>query len=264
MCRLGPLVVFVLLGTSASAWAKTEVFRTRSGAVVHWEGKEITLGLDRAAPSRTVPPEGVQQAVDGAVAAWNQVGGTVPRFRVVSGPAAQVRIRFCRGRWVGQKDELGRSEFIANLRTGLVTSAAIEFNECERYFAAPDEVGEERFDLQSAIAHELGHVLGLAHGSNPASLMYPTGGTGAIRSPHAEDRSALGAIYGWVPPARAGVPIGAVPSVPPHGRWDAASTAPADVVSVLANAKTQDAGGTARDPLPPLAPAPVPKAVPRK
>jgi hypothetical protein len=199
---------------------------------VHWEDKEITLGLDRNTPSRTVPPEGVRQAIEGAIAAWNSVGGTVPRMRLVSGPDPKVRIRFCRGKWAGEQNELGRSEFIADIRTGLVTSAAIEFNECERYFAAPDEVGEERFDLQSAVAHELGHILGLAHSNNPASLMYPTGGTGAVRSPHSEDRSALGAIYGWTPPARAQ----ALPQAAPVSRQTATG-----VLSVLntSSSKTQ-------------------------
>lgn len=232
MCRASLLALFALLAAANPAWAKTELFRTRLGAAVHWEDREITVGLDRTTPSRTVPPEGVRQAIEGAIAVWNSVGGTVPRLRLVSGPDPKVRVRFCRGKWTGERDELGRSEFIADIRTGLVTSATVEFNECERYFAAPDEVGEERFDLQSAIAHELGHVLGLAHSNNPASLMYPTGGTGAVRTPHAEDRIALGSIYGWVPQTPAA--NGTKPTI------SASQRTPTDVLSALSTPAPKD------------------------
>lgn len=63
------------------------------------------------------------------------------------------------------------------------------------------------FDLESAITHELGHLLGLTHSFSAGSVMYPNfgrNGTFGLQSIHgrtlsAEDISALAGIYG--PPA---------------------------------------------------------------
>ncbi|MFD8320425.1 matrixin family metalloprotease [Kitasatospora purpeofusca] len=56
--------------------------------------------------------------------------------------------------------------------------------------------------LLNAAVHEIGHILGLAHSNNPASVMYP-----AIRKTavvDAESIDAVRSLYGWAPQASIG------------------------------------------------------------
>ncbi|MGB8294081.1 MAG: M57 family metalloprotease [Polyangia bacterium] len=195
-----PVPTILLAALAASvvprASAKTDVLRTRSGSVVHWATGEITIGFEASAPSRTVAPAGATEALLAALEAWNEIPELPLRFRVVTAPEAMVRVQFCRGKWMGDLDDLGKALFTADISTGEVTSAVVEINECEHAFLAPDEVQDGRFDLQAVITHELGHVLGLAHSDDPNALMFPCGGGGGLRSPKAEDRAKIASIYG--------------------------------------------------------------------
>ncbi|HJX54090.1 MAG TPA: matrixin family metalloprotease [Polyangia bacterium] len=197
--------IFLLATFAASvapeASARTELLRTDSGAEVHWVNTDITIGLDASAPSQSVAPEGVREALQAAVEAWNGVAELPARFRVVAAPDPAVRVRFCRGKWTGDLDDLGKAVFTADIRTGVVASATVEINECDRRFLAPDEAEDGRFDLQAVLTHELGHVLGLAHSDDPNALMFPRGGTAGIRTPKADDRAGVALVYGPGPAA---------------------------------------------------------------
>ena len=192
-----PTILLAALAASAvpRASARTDVLRTRSGSVVHWATSAITIGFEASAPSRTVTPTAATEALLAAVEAWNEVPELPLRFRVVTAPEPTVRVKFCRGKWTGDVDVLGKALFTADISTGVVTSAVVEINECDHAFLAPDEVQNGRFDLQAVIAHELGHVLGLAHSDDPDALMFPHGGGGGLRSPKADDRAKIALIY---------------------------------------------------------------------
>jgi predicted Zn-dependent protease len=188
-----PVALAILPASPASG--KTAVLKTSAGAIVHWMRPEITVGIAANAASRTVTAQDVLQAVQQAAEIWNRVPFGQPHFRLVERPGADVRIKFCRGKWRGDTLDLGNAEFTATPETGVVTSAIVEFNECDHSFAAPDEAGHSGYDLQAVVTHELGHVLGLGHSDNPATLMYPNGGTLSARGPHADDKMALALVY---------------------------------------------------------------------
>jgi predicted Zn-dependent protease len=178
------------------ASADTEVLKTSSGSPVHWTRAQISLALQTTAPSRTAPQDAVERAIQRAADTWNAVGSGQPHFYISLGGDADVVIAFCRGRWLGETIDLGRSQFTASLRDGSVSSATVEINECDHSFSSSDTIGADRFNLQSVITHELGHVLGLGHNNDSNAVMHPNGREGAqVRRPNADDQTALALLY---------------------------------------------------------------------
>ncbi|MDO5398600.1 MAG: matrixin family metalloprotease [bacterium] len=51
------------------------------------------------------------------------------------------------------------------------------------------------FDTQSAITHEIGHLLGLGHSSVTAACMYETIDPGTIKGVHTDDINGINSIY---------------------------------------------------------------------
>jgi hypothetical protein len=130
-----------------------------------------------------------------AVETWNGVPELPLRFVLTTASEPAVRVRFCRTSWHGDRDDLAKAVFTAEVETGEVSSAVVEVNDCERAFLPPDQAQDGRFDLQSVLTHELGHVLGLGHSNNPAALMYTRGGTAGVRTPKLDDRAAIAVVY---------------------------------------------------------------------
>jgi len=189
---------FVLLGIALCGpppvQAKTELLKTRLGSVVHWSPPTLAVGLDTAAPSRSLGAGDVSAALAAATEAWNSVRAQQPALRMVTDGRADVTIRFCRRRWQGDTIDLGKSEFTASLHDGTVSGATVEINECDHRFVANAPAGNG-YDLQAVLTHELGHVLGLGHSNNPRAIMYPNGGGTTVRTPNIEDQTTLALIY---------------------------------------------------------------------
>ena len=195
--RLVSIVMFyvLFLGLPQGASAKTDVLRTMAGRTVRWIFRDISIGVDPHAPSRTVSPEGVMDSLRAAVDIWNQVPELPVRFVLTHAPDPAVHVRFCHTAWQGGQDDLGKAVFTADVETGEVASAVVEINECDRAFLPPDQAQDGRFDLQAVLTHELGHVLGLGHSNHPESLMYSRGGTAGVRTPKLDDRAAITVVY---------------------------------------------------------------------
>jgi predicted Zn-dependent protease len=192
----------VLLGTHA-AYASTNLLTTQSGSLVHWARADITVGLAPSTSSRTVAPADVILAIQGATDMWNAVRAGQPRLSFSAKPGTDVTIKFCRSQWRGDTIDLGKSQFTASSHDGVVSAATIDINECDHTFTAPNQGVASHFDLQAVITHELGHVLGLGHSDNPATVMHPNGLGAEVRKPQTDDKTALALIYFGRAPADA-------------------------------------------------------------
>lgn len=179
----------------ADLYAKTELLKTQPGSVVHWSRSVISVGVDPAAPSKTVDGDDVALVLARAIRAWNEVRAQQPLFEAVAVGKPDVTVSFCEGKWEGETIDLGKSRFTASLLDGTVTGAIVEINECDHRFVAPDRPTRTAYDLQAVLTHELGHVLGLGHSDNRAAIMFPSGGGATVRAPHMEDQTTLALIY---------------------------------------------------------------------
>lgn len=196
MIRTWLAIMFAMaLLAARDARARTELLKTSPGSVVHWTRTEIRIAVDERQGSRSLPPESIAMAIEKAAAAWNRIPAGQPRLLRASADAADVLIRFCRERWTGETIDLGMTRFTASLRDGTVTSATVDVNECDHGFTVAHGTPATRFDLQSVLEHEFGHVLGLGHNDNPSAVMYPSGGGVPVRVPHLDDQTALALIY---------------------------------------------------------------------
>jgi hypothetical protein len=188
------LLAAVGLTLACPVGATTVLLKTQTGSPVHWTSPRITVGLDRATPSRRVADDGVAAAARAAAEAWNRVQAGQPRFVFLSDGVPDVSVGFCRGRWHGEDIDLGHSRFTASSADGTVTSATVTLNECDHTFTTTGSA-HDGFDLQAVLTHELGHVLGLGHSDRLGAIMYPNGGGAFARRPTDEDTTTLALIY---------------------------------------------------------------------
>ncbi len=228
--RVALSCVIVACGLLAAtpAQARTEVFKTQAGSVVHWNAVEITVAIDAATTPAGLHPLDIVSAMERAIRVWNRIPADQPRFRLTVAGEPDVSVRFCRGAWQGDAVDLGRTEFRAHPLDGRVTAATVELNACDHGFTASVDETIARYDLQSVLSHELGHVLGLGHSTDRAAIMFPNGRGVSIRTPSADDETALAIIYLGREPTRprttatattavtAGSPIQAAVAAPPE------------------------------------------------
>ncbi|KAK6922120.1 Peptidase M10, metallopeptidase [Dillenia turbinata] len=73
----------------------------------------------------------------------------------------------------------------------------MHFDADERWNTA-DPVPQNEFDLESAAIHEIGHLLGLRHSTDPAAAMYPVLGRGEVKRELGDDDvTGLFDLYRW-------------------------------------------------------------------
>ncbi len=108
------------------------------------------------------------------------------------------------------------------------TGQAVEFDmEVDPTWPWTTSTSGVQIDLQSVVAHEFGHALGLGHTTVcPGSLMCPTYAPGTIlRTPQADDINGLIALYGSTPTPTATATASATPTLTPTPTGTAAAKA---------------------------------------
>ncbi|MBX3187079.1 MAG: matrixin family metalloprotease [Labilithrix sp.] len=191
----------VALSTHASAAHAYEVKRTTAGDVVRWSRPSVEWHVDASMQSI----DGGERAVVAALEAWSERSGA-PAL-VVASLHAELEPGFDGKNGVFfAPDGLGGEALAVTIltfddRTGAILDADIVLNGRYRFSAiddvSPAASGQDRpHDLARAMAHEVGHALGLADEPRyEASLMYPVAARAARSTPAKDDLQGLRVIY---------------------------------------------------------------------
>ena len=193
------------------------------GLPVFWSEPCVTVWL----PAEQEPLAGVDaatfaQLTQAAFARWSDVdcrSGGVPDIDIHIGGALECALtgydpdamqnvntlRVVRENWPhpGVLGEVALTTVTAVVETGEILDADIEINDDQNDFATSGAPGFA--DLDSALTHEAGHVLGLAHSDQADATMFWSARGTSLRSLEADDVAGICAIYPSAPvPAACG------------------------------------------------------------
>ncbi len=176
-------ILVSILADGMPAHAHTDLFRrTSSDTLVHWEGPSVRMLVDPALEQRF--GTGVHAALSEAASAWD-LGGQVPHLELVDDLTKSdfERLRTGGLSFIGLADAWTFGDKLAvtvstfDSDTGAMVAAQIWINP-DRAFelgAAGPAPGDQTYDLQAVLTHELGHVLGLGEAEHaPDATMFPT------------------------------------------------------------------------------------------
>lgn len=171
---------------------------TSLGAPVHWEVPVIELTVDQAVLDRVS-----LGALVSATEAWRGIQNVPPI--VITGTTTGLGIS--RSRRIMLDYDLpddGSTLMVATENfgdDGIVRTGYVRVNPWVRW----DETGDpDSHDVESAMAHEFGHLLGLSHSYDRPSIMYPWLASGELkRAPMPEDEAELVDSYAPAAAARA-------------------------------------------------------------
>lgn len=184
----------ILLFQSALAW---EVQTTEGGAEYHWHEMPLDyVWVDDGAPRLDELDRAIVEAFD----AWSEVPDTRIEVLGHDRPNALGQVALDDDHVVYFESEwpLG-SEALAVATTwaddqGRVVSFDVRINANVSWSTTGDDA---RFDLQAAMTHEVGHVLGLEHSAFHDATMFPSHDVGDTwrQALHEDDQEAVQYLY---------------------------------------------------------------------
>lgn len=197
------LAVATLAGSHAWRPASARAFdlkRTERGALVRWHTDTVTFAVSRPG-SGAVSAGELARATEIALDAWRGMPG-LPELVVCPAAssrhcAADVTIE-APDEWHFDARRLAVTLDTYDAASGALVSARVIVNPGFPT-AVVDEARPDRtvYDLASTLAHEIGHVLGLAESGFREATMWPDGGRGDViaRTLDVDDEQAIATLY---------------------------------------------------------------------
>lgn len=224
------------MSTAASAYSfKT----TEDGTPLRWANGHVAYVID-AAMARDIDAGQTLEAVHGAFDAWAGIDGVALTASYQGRAEGQAigydadhpdenvnLVTWSRDSWAHAPEALAVTVSVYRASTGELVDADIIVNEAHYNWGMG---GEAENDLQNALTHEVGHLLGLGHAPEiPEATMYPSASPGELekRDLHDSDIEAISTLYpGEGGPITAKADEAAEPSAP-EAPAPAAPAAPA-------------------------------------
>lgn len=186
-----------------------DVKQTTSGQDVHWPDGIVTIDPAFATTPTTVTADQATAALASSVMTWQSAltdTGVMVALAPGSATAApHVNDGVNTVRFAMTADDpdiepgvLGLTFVAYRSSDGVAVDADVVMNAVDFTWTTGEATCAKEYDLQSAVTHELGHALGLAHSvGHPEATMYATGQaceTGK-RTLESDDKAGLAALY---------------------------------------------------------------------
>jgi len=200
----------LLLAVLASAVPAAGYNRTRSAGFsqssLAWFDRDITWYLPDPG-SADLPHDGAVAAAKRAFAAWAAVGCTDVSFTFVSGGPNRTSldggdadgvnvIRWRESDWPGAPDQIAITTVTYDPGTGRIIDVDIDLNGQYLFFTSADDADQTEYDIESALLHEVGHLLGFDDSANPTAVMAQALQRGDLRrSLGDDDTEAVCSVY---------------------------------------------------------------------
>jgi hypothetical protein len=193
-----PIQTLVLVLLAARPAAGFELRRSEDGRALVWNRQAINVVLD----SEGAPPtEGVEDAVRAGFAAWTDSGVPMKvklRSRSRAGEVGKDGtnvIRWVSAEWPYEERVVAMTVSLYRRSTAAIREADIVLNARDHAWGVSTE-GTDTLDIQNVLAHEAGHLFGVAHSPDPEATMFATTPAGEVtkRTLSADDRAAVDAL----------------------------------------------------------------------
>ena len=205
------LLLASLVCVAFCAWAP---YHTSTGRIVHWERDVVVIRPDSSGTA-DVPGLEEYDAALRAMNTWNRVQCPHPELELGDlidgakpGEKGGVNLLLFEDQW--QHPEYSKVIALTTLyyddTTGVAVKVDVEMNDEDFYFTVSDDPKGTSTDVQNALTHEFGHVLGLDHSTVPTATMYYSADPGDLskRTLHKDDLTGLCTIYKSFPLVEAG------------------------------------------------------------
>jgi len=200
------LLVVVLLGAApASAYNRTRAAGFSQSGLA-WFDRNITWYLPDPG-SADIPHEAAVAAAKRAFAAWAAVGCTDVNFTFVSGGPTRTSldggeadgrnvIRWREADWPGGPDQIAITTVSYDQGTGRIIDVDIDLNGQYLFFTSSDDPTQTEYDIESALLHEVGHLLGFDDSADPTAVMAQALARGDLRRALGDDDAeAICSVY---------------------------------------------------------------------
>jgi len=197
-------VLLCLAPLSATAWLQST---SSLGAGLHWTTNCVSVYINER--GSTDIGDGTEfDTIKASLDEWSDLDCSSFRFQFagftnfeITGyadehPAINL-ITFKEKKWPYTTRPVAYTAVTYSTQTGEIRDADVEMNSEDFEFTTQPEKEPWKIDLQSALTHELGHVLGLDHTDEPEATMYTKAipGQTGMRSLHEDDKAGICALY---------------------------------------------------------------------
>tara|TARA_R110002096_G_scaffold435826_2_gene663671 strand:- start:219492 stop:220763 length:1272 start_codon:yes stop_codon:yes gene_type:complete len=197
------LMILGIQGT-ANAW---EIKTTNDGTPIRWLDGAVPIDLDFSAELYGIHSQDAEAATRAAFASW---GTMVSSHLAIAFETGETGLGTGRDglnvvRWgTDAADEfvdpvaLGTTYLTYKTSTGQILEADIVVNGVDYEWTIVEGECSDRYDLQNILAHETGHLLGIAHSvDHKESTMYPSAGMCETkkRALATDDQEAISFLY---------------------------------------------------------------------